>query len=129
MKHPRESLEEYKNLITNENTSCENFVVTMTSKFKHVFWYENEVLEVLKIVGHDEKLPIPSTTYHEILKMLPASLRMALIFWDYNLSYGRSDDGLHVHGFLHYIRIHWRFREIPGSLRFRLQNRLKCVMM
>ncbi|XP_050437775.1 uncharacterized protein LOC126843985 isoform X2 [Adelges cooleyi] len=71
----RESLEEYTNLIKSENTSCENFVVTIRSKFEKVFENENEVLEVLKVVGHDEKLPINSADYHEILKMLTASLR------------------------------------------------------
>ncbi|XP_050427368.1 uncharacterized protein LOC126837494 [Adelges cooleyi] len=123
----RESLEEYTNLIKSENTSCENFVVTIRSKFEEVFENENEVLEVLKVVGHDEKLPINSADYHEILKMLTASLRMARIYWLYAFTNGANHNGILNYDFLKYIRRHKLYRDIPDPCIIKLYNDIKSI--
>ncbi|XP_050434221.1 uncharacterized protein LOC126841669 [Adelges cooleyi] len=123
----RKSEDDNENLIENNNVLSEDFVNIIGEKFQVLFVDKKEVLEVLKIVGHDEKLPIESTEYHEILKMLPASKRMADIYWDFNYTSGSTIGGINF-DFLKYIQKHRLFTEIPGSLIFKLNYLLKCVI-
>ncbi|XP_050444074.1 uncharacterized protein LOC126847736 [Adelges cooleyi] len=119
-------IEENESFIKNNKILTEDFVNIIEKKFP-VMWNKNEVLEVLKVVGHDEKLPIELTVYHELLRMLPASERMALIYHDYNSHSGINKYKALV-SFPTWIYRSELYREIPGSYAFKLHNRLKSVI-
>ncbi|XP_050435213.1 uncharacterized protein LOC126842328 [Adelges cooleyi] len=119
--------EKNESFIKNNQILTDDFVNIMSEKFPAVFLDKKEVLEVLKVVGHDEKLPIALTEYHEIVKMLPASQRMAHIYIDYSYKDGINKYEALV-SFPTWIRRSRLYREIPGSFAFQLQNQLKSVI-
>ncbi|XP_050441075.1 uncharacterized protein LOC126846035 [Adelges cooleyi] len=95
----------------NNKISREVFVDKIASYFTEMFLDKKEVLEVLKIGGHDEKSLIEWTEYYEIIKMLTASLRMARIHKYFCLTNDDPDID-----FLQYIRKHWLARDESASL-------------
>ncbi|XP_050435003.1 uncharacterized protein LOC126842160 [Adelges cooleyi] len=123
----RKSKEKNESFIKNNKMLTEDFVTIIKEKFPMVFFKKEEVLELLNVVGHDEKLPIELTEYHEILKMLPATLRMVRIYNDYSIHSGVNKYTVLV-SFPTWIRRSRLYREIPGSCAFEVHDRLKSAI-
>ncbi|XP_050429256.1 uncharacterized protein LOC126838675 isoform X2 [Adelges cooleyi] len=87
----RHSEEEIDKLLPNYQIFREAFVDIIWNSFNKLFQHKEEILEVLKTIGHNESLPIESTEYRKILKMLAATARMANIYKNFLSTNGKED--------------------------------------